>query len=363
MIGIIKIIREVLMSRLVCALLFVASLSITRQTNAEPLVDFYKGKIIQLIVGSAPGGGFYLYARLLSRYMSSFLPGNPNIIVQNMPGAGGLVAANYIYGLAPKDGTTFGTFDSGLITLAILGTNPNVRFDPRKFVWLGSTSSFANDAYVLIARKDAGIQTVEESQRPGSPKLIIGALADGGKEMQGAVLARDVLHLNIQIIPGYLDAPTVANAMERGEVNAHMTELFPLEASKPGWLQPDGPMRALIQFARTTRLPQLADVPTARELAQNPTSLALVKLYEMSFRLARPFVAAPGTPPDRAKALQDAFMKAVNDPGFVADATKVKLDVSPADGDTILKLINEVADFSPDVMEKMQAIENGQAVK
>jgi tripartite-type tricarboxylate transporter receptor subunit TctC len=347
------------MRRLLCAFLLAATLPCTFEAHADPVADFYKGKQIQLIVGYGPGGGYDIYARLLARYFGAYMPGNPNVVVQNMVGAGSLVATNYVYGTAPKDGTVVGTFDSGLVLLALLGS-PNVRFDSRKFNWLGSVSSYANDAYVLFARKDTGVQTAEDARRPGAPKLIVGVTAGGGKDMQIAILARDVLHLNMQIIPGYPDSNSTANALERGEVNAHLTELLPIEGARPNWFQPDGPIHMLMQLARTTRLPQLSDVPTARELAQDPTSLALVQLSEMSFQLSRPFVAAPDIPPDRATALKKAFTAAVRDPGFLTEAAKAKLEVSPIDGEAIVKLLDELASFPPDVLDKMKALQSAQ---
>jgi len=256
-----------------CALLFVSALLNTTGSNADPVADFYKGKQIQMIVGHSPGGGYDIYARLLARYLSPYVPGNPTIVVQNMTGAASLISANYVYGKAPKDGTVIGMIDRGLPLMAILGTNPNVRFDPAKFTWLGSASSFADDAFLLIARKDAAVKTVEDARRSGGPKLIVGVTADGATDKDVAVLFRDVLGFNLKIIAGYRGGNEISLALDRGEVDARLTALSGTNASRPAWFLPDSPMHVLVQFARTTRHPRFPDVPTARELAREVPAL------------------------------------------------------------------------------------------
>ena len=139
--------------------------------QAQTVEEFYKGKRITLIVSYGPGGGYDVFARLLARHIGKYVPGNPKIIVQNMPGAGSLRATNYLYNVAPKDGTAFGTSPATCRCLACSGHNQNVQFDPRKFTWLGSSSSFANDAYVLIVRKDAPVKSVEDARRPAARRL------------------------------------------------------------------------------------------------------------------------------------------------------------------------------------------------
>jgi tripartite-type tricarboxylate transporter receptor subunit TctC len=343
-----------------CALLFAATLLGIRGASADPIADFYKGKQVQMIVGYGSGGGYDIYARVLARYLGSYISGNPTVVVQNMVGAGSLVAANYLYGKAPNDGTVIGTFDRGLPLMAILGTSANVRFDPLKFTWLGSASSFAGDAFLLFARKDAAVKTAADAQRPGGPNLVVGVTAEGATDTVVAVLLRDVLGFNLKIIPGYPDGNAISLAVDRGEVDARLAGLSAINSSKPEWLLPDSQMHVLVQFARTTRHPQFPNVRTARELARDPTSLALVALAEMPYQLSRPFVAPPGTPPERAKALDAAIMNASKDPGYLAEAAKLKLDVSPIDGDAVLRLIGELAKSPPDVLEKMRALQSGQ---
>jgi len=340
--------------------LVVASAFACTSANADPVADFYKGKQVQMIVGHSAGGGYDIYARLLSRYLGAHIPGNPTIVVQNMTGAASLVSANYLYGKAPRDGTMIGMMDRGLPLMAILGTNPNVRFDPTKFTWLGSASSFADDAFLLFVRKDAAVKTVEDARRPGGPKLIIGVTAEGATDKDVAVLFRDVLGFNFKIIPGYRGGNEISLALDRGEVEARLTAMSGTRASRPGWFLPDSPMHVLVQFARTTRHPRFPDVPTARELARDPTSLNLVELAELPYQMSRPFVAPPEIPPERAKALEAAMIKVGQDPGYLAEAASLKLDVSPIDGGAILNLIGRLAKSPPAILDRMRALQSGQ---
>jgi tripartite-type tricarboxylate transporter receptor subunit TctC len=342
------------------AVLCVSTLLNTTGADADPAADFYKGKQVQMIVGHSPGGGYDIYARLLARYLGPYIPGNPTIVVQNMTGAASLVSANYLYGKAPKDGTVIGMIDRGLPLMAILRTNPNVRFDPAKFTWLGSTSSFADDAFVLFARKDAAVKSVEDAQRPGGPKLIIGVTAEGATDKDVAVLFRDVLSFNLKIIAGYRGGNEINLALDRGEVDARLTAMSGTRSSRPAWFLPDSPMHVLVQFARTTRHPQFPDVRTARELARDPASLTLVELAELPYQMSRPFVAPPGVPLERAKALEAAMIKASQDPNFLAEAAALKLDVSPIDGDAMLKLIGRLAQSPPEVLERMKTLQSSQ---
>jgi len=323
----------------------------TTGSNADPVADFYKGKQIQMIVGHSPGGGYDIYARLLARHLSPYVPGNPAIVVQNMTGAASLISANYVYGKAPKDGTVIGMIDRGLPLMAILGTNPNVRFDPAKFTWLGSASSFADDAFLLIARKDAAIKTVEDARQSSGTKLMVGVTADGATDKDVAVLFRDVLGFNLKIIAGYRGGNEISLALDRGEVDARLTALSGANASRPAWFLPDSPMHVLVQFARATRHPRFSDVRTARELAPDPASLTLVELAELPYSISRPVAAPPGLPVGRATALAGAFRAVQRDAQYLEDAASLRLDVSPIDGDEVLRAIEAVAGAPPDFLE------------
>jgi tripartite-type tricarboxylate transporter receptor subunit TctC len=324
--------------------------------GADEVADFYKGKTVQLVVGYGPGGGYDVYARVLSRHIGKHIPGNPTIVVQNMPGAGSLRAANYLYSVAPKDGTVFGTFARNMPLMGLLKTNQNVQFDPKKFTWLGSSSSYQNDAYLLLVRKDAKVKSVEDARRPGGPPIILGSTAEGTSSDAMPVVLRDMLGFNIKQISGYTDSGVLFMAMERNEVEGRTVGLSAVRSNKPEWLQPNGLMQGLVVFGRATRHPDLPDVPTARELAKSDRERTLIEILEVPYLLSRPYAAPPDVPPARAKALQDAFMAAHKDPAYLEEAAKLNIDVSPISGQEILQLIDRIAATPPDLLKSVEKL-------
>jgi tripartite-type tricarboxylate transporter receptor subunit TctC len=240
--------------------------------------------------------------------------------------------------------------------MAILGTNPGVQYDPRKFTWLGSSSDFSNDAYILLVRKDAPIKSIAEAQRPGSPPLTLGVTGQGSTGTDIPILLRDTLGLNFNLVSGYPDNGAIFLALERNEVNGRTVDLSSVTSLKPEWLKPDSNMRVLVQLARATRHPMFPDVPTARELARDDRGRALIELAEQSYIMSRPFAAPPGVPEDRAKALQAAFLAVHKDPEYLADAEKMRIEVSPVGADVVLKAINKVANAPPDLLDYLRKL-------
>jgi tripartite-type tricarboxylate transporter receptor subunit TctC len=342
------------MHKVGAALVLAIAMLAAPQARADDVADFYKGKRINLIVSYGTGGGYDVYARVLSRHMSRHIPGNPNIVIQNMPGAGSLRGANYIYNVAPKDGTTFGTFARNMPLLGLLKANQNVQFDPRKFTWLGSSSSFADDAYLLLVSRNAKVKTVDDARRPGGPEVIIGTTAEGTSSDAMPIVLRELLGFRIKQITGYVDSGQLFLAMERGEVEGRTVGLSAVRANKPDWLKPGGPMQVLVVFGRATRHPDFPDVPTARELARTDRDRALIEALEVPYALSRPYAAPPGVPADRAKALQDAFLATHKDPQYLAEAAKLNIDVSPIGGDEVMRLIEGIAQTPPDVLKSME---------
>ncbi len=327
--------------------------------QAETVADFYKGKRVNLIVSYGPGGGYDVYARVLARHISKHIPGNPTIVVQNMPGAGSLRGANYIYNVAPRDGTTFGTFARNVALLGLIKTNQNVQYDPTKFTWLGSSSSFANDAYLLLVRRDAKVKSIDDARRPDGPPIILGSTAEGASSDAMGVVLREMLGFNIKLIPGYTDSGVLFLALERGEIDGRTVGLSAVRSNKPDWLKPNGLMRVLVVFGRQTRHPDLPDVPTGRELARTDQDRALIDLIEAPYLLSRPYAAPPDVPPDRAKALRDAFIATHKDPAYLEDAAKINIDVSPIGGDDILQLIDRIAKTPADQLQKVEKLIEG----
>jgi tripartite-type tricarboxylate transporter receptor subunit TctC len=337
------------------ALLFaVAAVPGQAQDAAEA---FYRGRQVNLIVGYGPGGGYDLTARLVARHIGRFIPGHPSVVVQNMVGAGSLRAANYLYGAASKDGATFGTFGSDIAMVGLIGANTAVQFDARKFTWLGSSSSFGDDAYVLVVRADAKSPSIVEARRPGSAPLVLGGTGEGARDADVPKILRDALGLNIKQVLGYPDSPSILLAVERGELEGRTFDLSAVRATRPEWLKPNSGFNVLVQFARLTRHPQLPDVPTARELALDDGARALIAFSETPLlTMARPFAAPPGVPPERAKALQAAFLAVHRDPRFLEEAEKLGLDISAVDSDQVMGGIERLARAPPSVFAYMKEL-------
>jgi len=305
---------------------------------------------VTLIVGSGPGGGHDIYARLLARHLGGFLPGSPHVTVQNMPGAGSLRAASYLYNFAPRDGSALGMFSRNMPLLGLLGGS-NVQYDPRKFTWLGAPTSFHDDANILIVRKDAPVKTIEEARRKDFPPLMLGGSADGGVGNDVPIILHDTIGLHVKQVVGYSDGPAIFAAIERGEVHGRTVDLSTLKSVRPQWLKPDSGFRVLVQFARASRHPQLPDVPTARELARNEAARSLIELAELPYAISRPVAAPPGLSRERAAALEQAFLAVQRDPQYLVDAGGLGLDVSPIDGDELLRAIEAIASAPPEFLE------------
>jgi tripartite-type tricarboxylate transporter receptor subunit TctC len=324
--------------------------------RAETVAEFYKGRQVTLVVGYGPGGGYDVYARLVGRHIGRHIPGHPNVVVQNMPGAGSLRAANWLYNVAPKDGTAIAHFARNMPLLGMMGNNLNVQFDARKFTWLGSSSSFANDAYVLIVRGDSPAKTIEDARRAGGEPLVLGGTAEGATGNDVPIILRDTIGLNVKQVVGYPDSAAIFLAMERGEVHGRTVDLSSVRAIKPDWLRPDGGYRILVQFARATRLADLPDVPTARELAKNESSRALIELTELPYKLSRPFAAPPGVPADRAKALQAAFIATHKDKQYLEEAAKLNVDVSPVSAAELVRALDLIETAPPQLLDYLRRL-------
>ena len=324
---------------------------------AQSVADFYRNRQVQIIVGYGPGGGYDVYARLVGRHLGKHVPGNPNIVVQNMPGAGSLLSVNYLANTAARDGSVIGTFARDMALLALLGGNANVRFDARALTWIGTPSSAGDDAYLMFMRKDAKLKKIEEATRQGGGvEMVLGGTGEGAAGNDWAVMLRDAVGLNIRLIAGYRDSNALFLAVERGEIDGRSLDYSAVKSSRPHWLTSDSPVRVVLQFGRDTRHPDFPNVPLARDLTKDPSVLALIDLAEASNTLSRPFAAPPGLPVERARALQEAFMAMCNDPEFRAEAEKLRVDVSPVSGPDVLRLIERLGASPPDVLEHMKKI-------
>lgn len=323
------------------------TLAATRSARAESVESFYRGKTVALLVATSPGGNYDLNGRLVSRHLGRFIPGNPAVVVQNTPGAGGLLLANRLWNTVDRDGLTIAIMERGTPQTAYEG-DVKARFDPLKFTWLGSLSSYANDSYLLLVNDKHPAHSVEDLK---TMRTRLGGDAPGSTNLTFAILARDLLHLNIQVIRGYHGAAPMFLAMQNGELDGQIIGLGSVRGAQQA-LWNAKKVRPLLQFGRLTRHPDLPDVPTARELIKDPSSLAMLEFAEIPFFMALPFVAPPDIPADRAQALQSAFMQMAKDPAFLEDAARSKFEISAIDGAAVRALVQKMADTPKDVVKR-----------
>ena len=309
--------------------------------------DFYRGKTIKLVVGASPSGGYSMHARTVARHMPKHIPGNPNIIVVNMPSGAGIAAINHLYNLADKDGTAFGLLNRYTVLLPMLG-NEQAKYKSEEFHWLGTTAGYTDNANLFIVRAKLPLTDVA-SLRKSDPPLAVGNVGAAPIEV-----INEALRLNLKIIPGYT-GDNLDIAFENGEVDGHTIGYQTLLSRKRYWLDKNI-ARPMIQFGRTTRHPDLQNVPTARELAQTPEQLATIEFVEAPLMIGYPFALPPGVPADRVAIMQKAFQDTMNDPEFQAEMTKQALEFTPKDGKTIAALVSQLSKTPESVVNRYKAL-------
>jgi tripartite-type tricarboxylate transporter receptor subunit TctC len=312
---------------------------------ADAVADFYKGRTVQVLVGFGPGGGYDLYARTLARYMGHHIPGNPTMVPQNMPGAGGIKAMNYLYNVARKDGATIGTFARGLVIEPLLGHAQGTQFEAAKFTWIGSVS---NEVSVCAFWNTSPIKTWQDMQT--KPNTIGASAAGADSEIFPTVL-KNLFHLPSKVITGYSDGGAAIDlGMERGEIMGRCGWSWSslLSQSKP--LLDGKKINIVLQLA-LQKHEDLPNVPLVMDLPTTPQNKAALKLIVSRQSIARPFAAPPGIPADRAQALRAAFDATMKDPQFLAEAKRLNLEVRPVPGTEVEKLIKELYASPPDVVK------------
>jgi tripartite-type tricarboxylate transporter receptor subunit TctC len=312
--------------------------------RADPIADFYSGKSVQLVIGYAPGGGYDVYARALARHMARHIPGNPSIVVQNMPGAGSIKAANYLYNIAPKDGTVFGGFSRGAFLDPLLGRGDGVQYVAARYGWLGSIS---NEVGVCAFRSDSGIATWQDMQ---TKSYVIGSTGAGADSDVFPTVLRKMFALPMKVVTGYHSAADVVLAISRREVDGRCGWSW---SSMMAWnkdLYQSKAVTVAIQLA-SQKLAELPDTPSILEVARDADQRAALKLILSRQMMARPYVAPPGIPPERLKALRAAFDATMTDPDFLADAQRQDLEVRPVSGGEADALIHEVYASPPEVVK------------
>jgi tripartite-type tricarboxylate transporter receptor subunit TctC len=307
-------------------------------SQAQTVEKFYSGRSVSIIVPFTPGGYFDIGARLIARHLGKHIAGKPNVIVQNQPG--GIALANRFGAGANNDGLVLGVIARTVPQLALIG-DPNIKSDPRDLTWIGSLTGYANDSFLLFLNATHPAKSALDLRKPGV-SANVGTTGAGSTQLLMAVLARDVLKLNLNVVRGFPGANDISLAQARNEVDAQLLSLSGLK-SGIGDFWAKGRVRALVQFGRRTRIGELPDVPTARELAMSNDDRALIAFAEMPFFMALPLAGPARMPKDRAAELASAFMSLDGDPEFMKDAAKTNYPVDLVDGESIVKLITEAA--------------------
>ena len=336
------------------AIAALAFILVSPPAAAQSVEQFYKGRSVTMLVGTAPGGINDISARLVARHLGRFIPGNPSFVVQNNPGSGGLVTANRLYNNAEKDGSVVAKIERAVPQLQIQGDR-NASFDPVKFTWLGSLSSYADDAYLMLINTNHPAQSVADLKKPGV-SVTLGADTSASSNLIFALISRDILGLNVKVVRGYHGAAPMFLAMQRGELDGQMVGLSSARTGqKDLWAKKA--FRPLMHYGRVTRLAEFPDIPTGREMTTDPKALALIEFAELPFQMSLPFAAPPDIPADRAAALRDAFVEMTKDATFVAEAERLGFDVSPIDGDSVLKMIARSAATPKDVITRFNELD------
>jgi tripartite-type tricarboxylate transporter receptor subunit TctC len=344
------------MSNLICAAIrsliaaTVISLSLSNFVAEAATADFYQGKTVRIIVGYPPGGGYDFYARLIARYIGKYIPGNPHFIVENMPGAGSLASANYLYKLAKNDGLVLGHFSGSLFPLQAMGQN-EIQFDSSKFEYVGGV---AKVEVVCGFPKAGGVDTVEKWMALKTPPRL-GATAPGTGGHDTSRVIHATTGLPMQLVLGYKSTGDMRLAIERGELNGTCNGW---ETFRSLWKESieRGDLTIVLQ-ALPKPHPDLPKVPLVINYAKTEEARQLIQLgiHDVS-AIARPFVLPPGTAKDRVQLFRQAFSATMTDPEFLADAEKSNLDISPLSGEELERTVHGLVKTNPALLAKLKQI-------
>lgn len=336
--------------KLASAVAVLAGVMAVTPAAAQTPEDFYKGKTIHFIIGYAPGSGYDLYARLLARHYGRHIPGNPTIISQNMPGAGSLAAANYLYEIAPKDGTHIGMTGRGTPMTPLLGGKGASFKDDKSFTWLGSMN---NEISVCVAWHTAGVKTFSNAM---DREMTTSATALGADDTTvfPAVL-NAMIGTKFKWITGYTGGAAMNLAMERGEVEGRCGWSWSsVKSTQPDWLK-DGKISILLQLS-LEKHPELPNVPSVMDFAKTEEQKRVLELIFARQVMGRPVLAPPGLPADRVKALRAAFDATMKDPKFLAEAEKGNWEITPVSGEEIERLMARIYATPPAIVELAQKV-------
>jgi tripartite-type tricarboxylate transporter receptor subunit TctC len=332
--------------------LLLLSLIVAPRVGISASDDFFKNKTVRLVVGFAAGGGFDIYSRAIARHLSKHIPGNPSVVVENMTGAGSLLAANHLYKVAKPDGLTIGNIHGNQILNQVLGS-PGIEFDARRFEWIGVP---VKDNGACALTKASGITSLEQWKASKTP-VKLGGGGPGDTTTTTAKILKEALSLPIQLVMGYKGTSDMRLAAESGELAG---ACFQWESIKTTWRKGlDAGEVVMVIQTNPKRHPELAQVPNAIDEAKSEEARQLIRagLHDPA-AMTRPYLLPPATPKDRVQLLRRAFLETLNDPSFIAEAKKSTLELDPISGEELEKLIDGVFKLEPALVARLKDVLN-----
>jgi tripartite-type tricarboxylate transporter receptor subunit TctC len=315
---------------------------------AEAADPFYKDKTMTVIVSTGGYGSYGNIARLFKRYMPAHLAGEPTILVKAMPGAGNVLATNYLYNVAPKDGTVIGTINNSIPLHQVIDGR-GVRYDARKFNWLGSTGNYNS---IAITWHTTGIKTFQDAMEK---EVIYGGTGPASSIVIYPTIMNKVLGAKFKVLIGYKSVQEIDVAMEKGEVHGRTGSYSSFNSEHPDWFKNPRKVNVLIQVgARKDKA--LPDVPLMSDLAKNDADKQLLRLISSPIGLGRPYLAPPDVPAERVALLRKALADTMTDKGFMADASRMKLALDPITGEELTQLVNETINAHPDAVARARVL-------
>jgi tripartite-type tricarboxylate transporter receptor subunit TctC len=300
----------------------------------------------RFVIPTGPGGTFDRYGRLIARHIGKYLPGSPTFVPVNMPGASGIIAANYLFSAAPRDGATIGILQKTIPFMPLLG-HRGVRYDAARFHWIGSPARLGE---VMVVWRGAGITRFDQVK---TRTLKVGVTTSGGAHYFFPKLAKDLLGARFDLVVGYVAAHLINAAMERGEVDARAAEAWSeWKSIKPDWVRA-GKVVPIVQIGLTSH-PELQHVPLATSLSDDLKVKAMFAMIGTVAEISRPIVVPPGTPIERVLELRAAFDAAMASPGLRADAKRIGAEISPIGGDELTAMVRQILAASPDVLTSIR---------
>ena len=314
---------------------------------AQGIDAFYAGKTVELIVGYPPGGSNDVYGRAVARHIGRHIPGSPQVVFRNMPGAGSILAANHIYNVAPKDGTVLGLLAATNVLDERLGA-PGVKFETAKFSWIGRVSSSINVTAMWSTSK---IKTINDAF---TSEAALGATGTGSTVYVYPNVLNRVLGSKFKLVMGYGGSNEAMLAMERGEVEGHSTSWEAYKSAHPDWIK-DKKINVVVQYG-LNRHPDLPDVPTCVEIAKTDEQKQILRAVVNATEIGKAILSSPGLPAERVAALRKAFMDMTKDHEFVSELEKMRVELTPMDGAKLQELVQEVGNLTPDLVQKIKAV-------